>query len=66
MIRVHLMRAHPARDGAFRRRGDGVWRIEGLGDAVFGSTWFAQAPEGRMVDRRRRALLAVAPATAAA
>lgn len=30
------MRAHPERDGAFRWRGDGVSRIEGLSDAVFG------------------------------
>lgn len=36
MIREHLIQAHPARDGAFRWRGDGVSRIEGLSDAVFG------------------------------
>lgn len=31
-----LVRPHPERDGAFRWRGDGVSRIEGLSDAVFG------------------------------
>jgi hypothetical protein len=36
MLREHLIRAHPERDGAFRWRGDGVSRIEGLSDAVFG------------------------------
>jgi uncharacterized membrane protein len=36
MIREHLIQAHPDRDGAFRWRGDGVSRIEGLSDAVFG------------------------------
>jgi hypothetical protein len=36
MIREHLIKAHPERDGAFRWRGDGVSRIEGLSDAVFG------------------------------
>lgn len=36
MIREHLIRAHPERDGAFRWRGDGVSRVEGLSDAVFG------------------------------
>ena len=37
MIREHLIKAHPERDGAFRWRGDGVSRIEGLSDAVFGA-----------------------------
>ena len=36
MIREQLMKAHPERDGDFRWRGDGVSRIEGLSDAVFG------------------------------
>lgn len=36
MIRERLVKAHPDRDGAFRWRGDGVSRIEGLSDAVFG------------------------------
>jgi hypothetical protein len=36
MLREHLIAAHPERDGAFRWRGDGVSRIEGLSDAVFG------------------------------
>ncbi|MGZ8377751.1 MAG: TMEM175 family protein [Gemmatirosa sp.] len=36
MIRQHLVKAHPERDGDFRWRGDGVSRIEGLSDAVFG------------------------------
>lgn len=36
MIRAQLMKAHPQRDGDFRWRGDGVSRIEGLSDAVFG------------------------------
>lgn len=36
MIREQLIKAHPERDGAFRWRGDGVSRIEGLSDAVFG------------------------------
>jgi uncharacterized membrane protein len=36
MIREHLIKAHPARDGDFRWRGDGVSRVEGLSDAVFG------------------------------
>ena len=36
MLRDHLVKAHPERDGAFRWRGDGVSRIEGLSDAVFG------------------------------
>ncbi|MDF1504794.1 TMEM175 family protein [Roseisolibacter sp. H3M3-2] len=36
MIREHLVKAHPARDGDFRWRGDGVSRVEGLSDAVFG------------------------------
>ena len=36
MIREQLVKAHPDRDGAFRWRGDGVSRIEGLSDAVFG------------------------------
>jgi hypothetical protein len=36
MLREHLMKPHPERDGAFRWRGDGVSRIEGLSDAVFG------------------------------
>lgn len=36
MIREQLMKAHPERDGEFRWRGDGVSRIEGLSDAVFG------------------------------
>jgi uncharacterized membrane protein len=36
MIREQLVQAHPDRDGAFRWRGDGVSRIEGLSDAVFG------------------------------
>ena len=36
MLREHLMKAHPERDGTFRWRGDGVSRIEGLSDAVFG------------------------------
>jgi uncharacterized membrane protein len=36
MIREHLVKAHPERDGAFRWRGDGVSRNEGLSDAVFG------------------------------
>ena len=36
MIREHLVKAHPDRDEAFRWRGDGVSRIEGLSDAVFG------------------------------
>ena len=31
-----LVKPHPARDGTFRWRGDGVSRIEGLSDAVFG------------------------------
>jgi hypothetical protein len=34
VIREHLMKAHPERDGAFRWRGDGVSRIEGLSDVV--------------------------------
>jgi hypothetical protein len=36
MIREHFIKAHPARDGDFRWRGDGVSRVEGLSDAVFG------------------------------
>ena len=36
MIRAQLMKAHPERDGDFRWRGDGVSRIEGLSDSVFG------------------------------
>jgi uncharacterized membrane protein len=36
MLREHLLEAHPERDGVFRWRGDGVSRIEGLSDAVFG------------------------------
>ncbi len=36
MIREQLLKAHPERDGHFRWRGDGVSRIEGLSDAVFG------------------------------
>lgn len=36
MIRQHLVTPHPERDGDFRWRGDGVSRIEGLSDAVFG------------------------------
>ena len=36
MIREQLVKAHPERDGDFRWRGDGVSRIEGLSDAVFG------------------------------
>jgi hypothetical protein len=36
MLREHLIRSHPARAGDFRWRGDGVSRIEGLSDAVFG------------------------------
>lgn len=36
MIRQHLITPHPERDGDFRWRGDGVSRIEGLSDAVFG------------------------------
>ena len=36
MIREQLIKAHPDRDEAFRWRGDGVSRIEGLSDAVFG------------------------------
>ena len=36
MLRGHLIKTHPERDGAFRWRGDGVSRIEGLSDAVFG------------------------------
>ncbi len=36
MIRAQLIKAHPERDGDFRWRGDGVSRIEGLSDAVFG------------------------------
>jgi hypothetical protein len=36
VIREQLMKAHPERDGDFRWRGDGVSRIEGLSDAVFG------------------------------
>ncbi len=36
MLREHRIKAHPERDGAFRWRGDGVSRIEGLSDAVFG------------------------------
>jgi hypothetical protein len=35
-LREHLVTPHPERDGAFRWRGDGVSRIEGLSDAVFG------------------------------
>jgi hypothetical protein len=35
-IRENLIKAHPDRDGTFRWRGDGVSRIEGLSDAVFG------------------------------
>jgi len=31
-----LLKPHPDRDGSFRWRGDGVSRIEGLSDAVFG------------------------------
>lgn len=34
--RIARIAAHPERDGAFRWRGDGVSRIEGLSDAVFG------------------------------
>jgi len=36
VIREQLMKAHPERDGDFRWRGDGVSRIEGLSDSVFG------------------------------
>jgi hypothetical protein len=36
VIREQLIKAHPGRDGDFRWRGDGVSRIEGLSDAVFG------------------------------
>jgi hypothetical protein len=36
VIREQLVKAHPERDGDFRWRGDGVSRIEGLSDAVFG------------------------------
>jgi hypothetical protein len=36
MLREALIRAHPERAGDFRWRGDGVSRIEGLSDAVFG------------------------------
>ena len=35
-LREHVFGAHPARDGDFHWRGDGVSRIEGLSDAVFG------------------------------
>jgi hypothetical protein len=48
VIRSHVVKAHPERDGDFRWRGDGVSRIEGLSDAVFGFAvtllvlvWFA-------------------------
>lgn len=36
LIRQGALRPHPERDGDFRWRGDGVSRIEGLSDAVFG------------------------------
>ena len=36
MLREQLIKAHPDRDETFRWRGDGVSRIEGLSDAVFG------------------------------